>query len=220
MAFALLANTAKQFDTGTTGNSTAIDTTGATLILAIVVDWMSVNATFSDNQSNTWVADVTKNHDASSARVRLMRCFNPTTSATHTFIATGAGTAFPAIAIAAFSGGVNTAGPDQTNSNSTGGATTLTTGSVTPSENNELIFSGLSDAWATTVSIDSGQTILNQLGLVGGTSFAVASAYEIQSGLTTRNPQWTMPASARAEAVIATYRALAGGARTQIVMVT
>jgi hypothetical protein len=101
---------------------------------------------------------------------------------------------------------------DQENGANNGStATTCTTGSVTPSEDNELLFYGWGDAWATISSIDVG-TIINQLALVGGTAFAIASAYQIQTTATTRNVTATFNASARAVGSIATYKQAAGGA--------
>lgn len=203
MAFSLIAHVAKQGTSGGTGDSSAIDTSGADTLLAVVVDFSDVGvSSFTDSKSNTWVEDENKTVGAA-ARVRILRCTGGTVGTGHTFKATGTGT-FPAIAVAAFSGGHAT--PLDQHHNNFGVSSTATPGSVTPTQNGELIFGGIGDAWATTVTIDSGQTILDQLGIVGGTSFAVLSYYEIQTTATARNPACTLPASARWEACICTYK--------------
>ncbi len=214
MTIALLSHTLKQGATsGGTGNSSAINTTGASHIFVLVADYQGASpAVLTDSQSNTWTGLTIKSNSAS-VQARLYYCENPSTSATHTFAANGT-SSFAALSVAAFSGGATSSSFDvQNGALGGGGVTSLATGSVTPGVNNEVLIYGLglSSFAAAPFTISVG-TMLDAAPIIGGTSWGLAMAYEIQTTATARSPSfgWVngTPASA---AVIATFKAAAAG---------
>ncbi len=195
MTIALLTHTSKQ-GSSTTVTTNAIDTSGANLI--VVMRCMQNEQNMTDSASNTWTSAVNLSN---TSETRMLYCLAPTTSTTHTFTQTGS---FPALAVACFSG-VKTSSPlDQTASHGVNTSTTNATGSITPSENNELLVFGDADAWTGSVSVNVG-AILEQLALVGGTSFAISIGYEIQTTATARNVTWTQ-SNSRTGALVASFK--------------
>jgi hypothetical protein len=121
-----------------------------------------------------------------------------------TFTAAGDVNCFPAVYGAAFSG-VHAAPFDSENGNSTSSATSLSCGSVTPSEDNCLLvaFGGLYTG--TSISIDLGYSALTK-DYVSGTSLAAAGAYLIQTTAAAKNPTWSWTTAERAAAVHASFK--------------
>ena len=207
MTIALLSHTYKQGNSGGSGTSPSIDTTGASLIVAYVADFTgSSPATFADSQGNTWTA-LTARPLTSNMRSQMYYCASPTTSASHTFSATGTNS-FAAIAIAAYSG-TATSPYDQETGATTLTGTSLATGSVTPSENNELVIYGCGYA-SSALSVSVG-TMLDTAAIIGGTSYGIGLAYEIQTTATARSPSWSWSSSNSCSTTIATFKAAASG---------
>jgi hypothetical protein len=208
MTIALLSHTYKQGNSGGSGTSPAIDTTGASLLVAYVADFTgSAASTFADSQGNTWTA-LTARPLTGNMRSQMYYCAAPTTSASHTFSATGTNS-FAAIAIAAYSG-TATSPYDQETGATTLTGTSLATGSVTPSENNELVIYGCGYA-SSALSVSVG-TMLDTAAIIGGTSYGIGLAYEIQTTATARSPSWSWSSSNSCSTTIATFKAAGGGA--------
>jgi hypothetical protein len=206
MTIALLSHTYKQGNSGGSGTSPAIDTTGASLLVAYVADFTgSAAATFADSQGNTWTA-LTARPLTGNMRSQMYYCASPTTSASHTFSATGTNS-FAAIAIAAYSG-TATSPYDQETGATTLTGTSLATGSVTPSENNELVIYGCGYA-SSALSVSVG-TMLDTAAIIGGTSYGIGLAYEIQTTATARSPSWSWSSSNSCSTTIATFKATTG----------
>ncbi len=203
MTIALLSHTYKQGNSGGSGTSSAIDTTGASLLVAYVADFTgSSPATFADSQGNTWTA-LTARPLTGNMRSQMYYCASPSTSASHTFSATGTNS-FAAIAIAAYSG-TATSPYDQETGATTLTGTSLATGSVTPSENNELVIYGCGYA-SSALSVSVG-TMLDTAAIIGGTSYGIGLAYEIQTTATARSPSWSWSSSNSCSTTIATFKA-------------
>ncbi len=208
MTIALLAHAIAQQSSGSSATTAGINTSGANLIV-VAYEWFANNTpTLTDNKSNTWTLLTQSWCGGTCGVLQIAYCSNPTVGSGHTFTITASGDAF-AICAAAFSGAKSSAPFDQQNHAITAGATSLQTGSVTPSEANELVIYGLGDAFTGTVSVNSG-AIIDQLPLVPSIALALALAYEIQTTATTRNPTWTM-ANTRNQAAIATFKSAPGG---------
>lgn len=212
MAFGYLVSALKQGTSAGSGNTAAIDTTGANLLVAIVCDLAGAGAvTPTDSKSNTWTA-LTPNVDGASARLTIWYSYGGTVGSSHTFAANGTGT-FASISVAAFSGSASSP-LDQQNKAASGNSsvTSLATGSITPTQDNELLIFALGDNAppSGTASVSVG-AILQQAALQAGVSFANSIAYEIQTTATTRNPNFTFSATTFAAAVIGSFKA-AGGA--------
>jgi hypothetical protein len=193
MAFSLITNSAGVSITA------GVDTTGATLIV-LGASYDSA-ATVSDSKTNTWSSAVVDT--STNTHMRIWYCVNPTVGAAHTF---SVSLSYCAIFMVAFSG-VASVPLDQTNSGTVNPGTSLSTGSVTPSEANELIISFLAaGGTATTFAEDTPATITNSLTAVSGVSFGGSMAYEIQTTATTRNSGWSWANSAICAGGIATFK--------------
>lgn len=206
-SYTLIAHTIKQTATGNDVTTTAIDTTGADLIVLACCTFNSA-LTPTDSQSNAWTG--LTDQTIGGVHTRLLYKQAPSTSATHTWTITSSA-GFPVIGVLAFSGSVSSPF-DQENGAVSASASSLSSGNVTPGENNEVIVSAFADAWVGTASVSPGSlTITDQLPLASGVAFALAMAYEIQTTATTRAATWSVSVAARSEAVIATFKAAAGG---------
>ncbi len=126
-----------------TTTSAAIDTRGATLIVVYGLQYAGVaKGTLTDSNSNTWAQPFTETDAAAVTQVNTYTCFNPTTSASHTFTMTRTGYNGNFVVMAfrkATSATENTGHVDQVGL----GNTALTQGSVTPSVPNCIITAGL-----------------------------------------------------------------------------
>lgn len=204
MAIARVAHTAAQGSTSTV-TTAAINTTGASLIVSIVADILNVVTT--DSAGNTWTR-VTSGAAGANVFSNMYYVRSPTTSASHTFTQPGSSNAFPGLAILAYSG---TAGLiDGLSFATTTGATSLATGSVAPTVDNDVLVFGLGFNATNTIAVSVG-AIVDQLNFVGGTSFGVVSAEEIQTTKTTRNQSFSWGSSASAVATAAAFSAPAAG---------
>jgi hypothetical protein len=173
-----LASTVASSANTTTVSTSAINTTGASLIVAIVAYYVSTGV-FADSAGNIW----THATESSTPGCALYYCINPTTSATHTFSI--AGGSYPAIAVAAF----NNTGPLDL---SIRGATGNQPGSGTPTYNGELLVTGYAcnQSASGPYTVGSSFTITNQASPVSGEAIGVALAYLVQSTATAVNPTW------------------------------
>jgi hypothetical protein len=119
------------------GNSSAVNTTGATLLVAGVANYSGACATgaIADSKSNTWT--LLTNHPGNPpAGLCIAYVANPTVGPGHTFSGNGG---FAALFVMAFSNVVTTSPIDVSTGNDTGGGVnTLNTGSVTPSVDNDV----------------------------------------------------------------------------------
>lgn len=180
------------------GTSGAIDTTGATLLVAAVTYW--VEPSRSDSKGNTWVA-VTASEYGYDPKVRFYYVKNPTVGSGHTFTLGGSGS-YSLLGFAAFSGTDTSANVDQQN-----GATGTQPGSITPTADNELIVCMIG-SYAASRTIDSGFTEICDLAGGGGPGYGMCLAYKVQTTATAVNPTW----SENNATAIASFKAGGGGA--------
>lgn len=205
MAIALVAHTAAASVDTANVTTSAIDTSGATFLAAAVADYnVESPTTPSDSKSNVWT--ILSEVLVSNVRLRIMYVVNPSVGSGHTFSATHPLSTFPAAAFGAWSG-VHVSTPfDQSNSGTATGGTTVQPGSVTPSEDNELLITAVTGISWTTEAIDSSFTVLDTVPFSGGVTFGVAWAHQIQTTATARNPTWTADAISDYCAKIATFK--------------
>lgn len=165
---------------GTSTPSAAIDTTGATLLIASFSSGSPADV-ITDSQSNTWIPLTAP---TSGNPGRLFYVLNPVTSIIHTFQSTGN---VPSACIGAFDT-VDTFDSES----GLGGISTPTAqnGSLTPSANTNLMISGLGGRPSTTFLIDSGYTVTDGESIQGGVNFGSALAYLEQASATAQNPTW------------------------------
>lgn len=168
------------------GTTSAMNTTGATLIVLVIsIGSASTPApgTISDSAGNTkWF--LTSNWSNDAANITWMAfCYNPVTSATHTFTqSTGS---FRALAALAFSG---PPGPVDFNVSAIKSGSFVSLPTVTPSSNGALLVSGCAGNSGSTLTVDSGFTITDQTG--GGATELIGAAYLIQSTAAAVSLKW------------------------------
>lgn len=217
MAIALVANVKKQGDSTGSGNSAAIDTSGSSLLVMVVSDYdVSTASVPTDSKSNTWTSLTAQVAGGGGAgRITIFYVTNPTVGTGHTFASNGTNT-FASIAVQAFSGASTSSPFDQQNGNvTTTGFSPLTTGSITPSADNEVVCYGQGCVSIQTRSVSVG-SITDQANLVGGSSFSIAAAYIVQTTAGAVNPSWSSAdASQAAAAVIASFKVAGAGGATR-----
>lgn len=210
MAFARIAHVAAGSTNNVNVTTGGIDTTGANLIVISTVSYTPAAApTISDSKGNTWTG-LTSTYTSVLSRCRLYYCVNPTVGSGHTF--TSAATA-PALCVYAYSGGKATSPFDAENGAGVSPGTTVAPGTVTPSEDNELVVCGFGAAGTTTPTIGGGFTIRDHVPFVSGQCYACDLADLIQTSLAAANPTWTIGANLYSAAAIACFKAepVAGG---------
>ncbi len=183
MTFAVVAST-KLSDTGTTP---AVDTTGASLLVAYSASG-AADAVITDSKSNTWTR-LTERTSAFSGQEAIFYIENPTVGTNHTFTSGGLGNVDPGLVVVAFSGAAISGVFDQ-ESSINGTTSPAQPGSVTPSEDNELIVT----CCGGTISgfgAPSGYTLQESLDVSSGANYGVAIAYKIQTSASAENPSWT-----------------------------
>lgn len=205
MAFTKIVSTVKSCATGLpdTVTTDAVSTAGADTLIVVVADYFGGTGTVSDNKSNSGWTRLTP-QGISNQRIAIWYTANATVGTGHTFTYSGS-TLFAAIAMIAFSGGKLTSPADQQNGADSG----LQAGSITPSEDNELLIAGLSIASAscTGLSIDSSFTVEQFLAAIGGDNFGIGAAYKIQTSAGAENPAWTLTGSSATTPSIASFKA-------------
>lgn len=204
MSFSLLATVGVVSPSGT---STAIDTTGANLIVVCLTGYTVLGAPPTDSESNTWTAAVNA-QPSSNVESEIWYCYAPTTSASHTF-SLPVGPTYMTMSVSAWSGAQ--ASPlDQTssaidNSSVTSGAA----GSITPSANGALIIGSMcpeNSSFAPT--INDSFSIIESVAV--GASYSGASAYLVQVSAAAVNPTWSFSSSAYG-VCIASFLPTSGG---------
>lgn len=212
---ALVASTVKA-GTSTTVTTDSIDTTGASLLVAFVADYRDVTSTGSevtDSKGNVYT-ELTRQVGIGIAAARLFYRANPTVGSGHTFTATAkTGDSFPGICVFAFSGVIIASPFDLEEGNDVSPGTSLQAGSVTPTENNEVLVAGVSFNATNTMSINGGFSTPIQQQYGAGTNFGAAASYLVQTTAAAADPTWSWGTSTDAAAVIASFKAApAGGA--------
>lgn len=196
MGFSLIGTRVKAATgAGTTAVTTdALDATGATILVACVA-WYnpgSITTTVTDSLGNTWTP--LTQISASSGRLQLWYCLNPTVGASQTVTATWSTSgAYGVLSLVAY-GGATAYHQGQVNASSLAGITSLAAGSVTPDKPGSLIVSSV----ALLGSSPQGATATNDAGLtsfganfVGGTNIGATTAHGLVSSSTTVTHSWT-----------------------------
>lgn len=213
MAIALVAH-GSGFSLDSHGFTTgSIDTTGCNFLIVGVVLGGGVSAgTLTDSKSNTWTGLTQATGGFSDRYSQFFYCESPTVGSGHTFSISGTSN-FPSLTIAGFSG-VGTSSFDVQNNNPGGVSTSVTTGSVTPSVDNELLVAMLNYDDTVSATVDSGFTITDDItnGSFGHTNNAMA--YLVETTATTKNPTFSWTNANRGMGTIATFKASGGAADT------
>ncbi len=200
----------------TTTNS--VDTTGATLLVASI-QWypgITTDTVLTDSKSNTWNALTKKSVGGIS---KIMYWSIPTSvGASHTFTS-AASEIYSSLEVTAWSGTHATTPFDQQNGSTFQNDATVQPGSVTPTEDNELVVCSVgitgNVTTQTALAIDGGFTIQEEINRVSN-NMAGAQAYLIQTSAAAANPTWTWTFLAVPPTdlgvTIATFKAAGGAA--------
>lgn len=205
MSFSLIAHTKGASPNTNSVTSPGIDTTGANLLIAVIGELSTAGSpcVMSDSKSNTW-------HSLTTKATTLSRCtiFWSTPSsvgASHTFTATGSGN-FPSICVQAWSGALTPSPFDVENGAVNSSTSSLATGSVTPSQDNELVVAafGATESYS---SITLSFTLSDSQAYSGGVNLASGAAYLVETTATAKNPTWSFTGGpSDAAAAIATFK--------------
>ncbi len=204
MAITRIATVTASSAAGSSITSGAIDTTGANFLVFVLAEATTASEmTVSDSKGNTW--NGLTSQSAGQVRVRIFWSTPTSVGSGHTFTATTVdGDTFPAIGVSAYSG-VKASSPFDQQNGATNTSSTIATGNVTPTEDNELIISGIC-ALTSSFSINSGLTIRGSKLFVPATSVGMAIADLVETSITAKNPTWTLSASDDNAAAIATFK--------------
>lgn len=160
--------------------TTGVDTTGATLIVVHCAAG-STSTAVTDSKGNTLTA---LTNQGSGTTSRLFYVTSPITGTGHTFSCNGS---LETAAMEAFS----FAGAfDQQNGSAPGVVTSAQPGSITPTAPFEVVITGFTFTAVNPATINSGYTITDQQGVVGGVSYGNAMGYLIQTAPAATNPTW------------------------------
>lgn len=190
--------------------SSSLNTTGASLIALVVSSSTGGDYTVSDSKSNTW-SPLTAQNEGVQVGCRMYYAVNPTVGASHTFTVTknSGANLWPSVAVIALSGAHTTAPFDAENGAVVSLSGSLATGSVSPSENNEIVISGMAFSTNTSATVDSPMTMLHVAPSTA--NWGTGLAYEIQTAATARNTTFNAGGTSRIAAVTACFKAAAAG---------
>ncbi len=204
MSISLVAHTAKGASPAGNTTTSAIDTTGADFIVAVIADFLSGIPTISDSKSNLW--HLVGFQRANASQIVLMYVSYPTSVGSgHTFSTGGA--SVPAIAIQAWSGMSSQYGADFRSTNSV----TCLTGSVVLPSTSGLLVTGICVNAVSTLTIDDSFTISDQVAVVAAQHEGVGMAYRIVS-TGTHTPTWSSTASTTMCAMLIGFGGTSSGA--------
>lgn len=201
MAYTLVQKTIAASANNDSVTTSAIDTTGANLIVIVLACF--IENTLSDSNGNIYTKLTLQS--GSGVKVVLAYKYAPIVGSGHTFTADTSTNSFPSLAVYSFSGSV--ASPfDLENGTTTASQTTAQPGSVTPSEDNELLVTGI--CWGGTLTgpgIDSGFSTPDTI-LTTATNMPIGGSYKIQTSAGLENPTWSWTSNNFSAVAIATFK--------------
>lgn len=189
---------------GNTFTTGAVSMTGANFF-AVSVSYYTTPPTITDSSSNSWSCLTAHTVGGANTGNRICYTANATSTAAHTFTATCTG-CFPAVVAMGFAGVKVTSPFDQQNGATTASGTSLQTGSVTPTEDNELLIAGLGFDLNNTITINESFSTVYQVDFASGASMGVAGAYKIQTTAAAINPTLSWGNTGEAASSIATFK--------------
>lgn len=210
-AYALIANAAAGSTAGNTITTSGVDTSGANFLVC-AVSWHQPGGvpTISDSKSNSYTG-LTITTSGTNLRTQLHYVANATVGTSHTFTSTGT-LNYSSIACLAFSGGKTTSPFDVQNGLTQTTGSSIQPGSITPSENNELVIAAFANETANVsgeLSVNGGFTILGNIGWhsSGQEHQGIAISYLIQTTAAAANPTFSWSTGTVNQAVIASFKA-------------
>ncbi len=213
MAFSVIGQVGASSTTGNNVTTGSLNTTGADLLIVAVGSYQGVANTLSDTvggNSNTWNG-LTLKAQTGDSQIRLFWSVPTHVGSGHTFTVSSTG-AYPSLCAIAVSGGKQTTPFDQENGAvSSSFQASLATGSITPTEDNELVVTAAGWSTGRTWTQPTGYTYAGTANVDyqnygSGTNFGTVLAYQIQTTAAATNPTWTPNASSLMDAVVASFK--------------
>jgi hypothetical protein len=203
----LVNHTVANNSSGANVTTSAINTTGATLLVMCASGFpggFTTGAWAGDSLTNTWNYLTVQAPGFGDIKIQIAYAFNPTVSASQTF--TGTNTSHLSIAVAAFNNTLTTSGVfDQQNGAVSNGATSLSTGSTgTLSVANEVLYT----CWGTNTASITGLGVNNSFSIIDSsaqTQSTIADAYLIYNSTTATSATWSQTASDEMGVSIGTF---------------
>jgi hypothetical protein len=217
-AFSLVAHTGGALGLNPQRVTSAIDTTGANFLVAVLVSNNGSGAFLNtDSKSNTWTA-LTAKTQAAGSQVQMYYCvpIPAKVGSGHTVTFDASSSFYASGYFAAFSG--SAAAPFDVQNGATNTSATMSPGSITPSFSDELVISGIGMHVSGAPTVDASMTVLDSNGFLSGNYFGGGMAYKIQTAAAAINPVWTMGSSDKTACVIASFKSTSsatGGSRAR-----
>lgn len=214
MAYTLISSTSKGSTGGGNVTTDAMSTTGADFLVLIGTSIASLSATFSDSSSGTNTFSTrTKYSTGTSSSIQIAYCQAPGfTSGSHTFTFGAGASSFPSLIVYAFSGSVATPYDSAENGGSYTINTSTTAGSVTPSQDNDLIVTGVSfDIAGHSGEACSGFSTPVVSTFSASNHYGVAAAWLLQTTAGASNPSWSWTGSTTGAKNVAAFKGTAPG---------
>lgn len=213
MAIALVVKAAAgSTNSGASVTTSGVDTTGASLLVAMVSALGgATDYSLTDSKSNTWTPLTA--YGTTNAHARIFYCAGGTVGSGHTFTVTStSGTAFPSVGVLAFSG--TAASPLDTSTGNTAlSAGSIAPGSISPSEDNEVVVVTLAAPGTTpSLGITGGFGGGDEVEFLSSNHIKLVDAFLIQTTAAAANPTWSWTSVGRnCASAIACFKAAAAG---------
>lgn len=170
----------------------------------------SITLTFSDNNSNSWSTAVTENTQTNGPSIAIGYAPNSNSGDTTITLTRSGGTGAFYLAVMEYSGGATSTPLDQ-NSNAKGTSTSPSSGSITTTEDAELLIGGYGQSvqfsGGDVFTVDGGWTLVNEL----GTAAKYGKVYEqLEFATGTTDFGGTIAGTREWVAIIASFKPSAG----------
>lgn len=198
---------------GVAGNSvtavvSGLNTTGSTMFVVVVAGYNTaiLKTYLSDSEGNSAWEELS-DYVSGTAHIRVFYHLAPTTSASHTFTFSYAGSPYyPGMCVVALSGTPTASAID-----SSSGASDNTPGPLTPGENGCMVLAAVSHTGSST-TVDDGFTEIQDIAYGGGgNGYGTAIASKQQTTAASANPAFTGTSAAPSVIVAIKAAAVAGG---------
>lgn len=188
---------------GTSGGVTTgtLNTTGANLIVCGSAYYFS--GTFSDSKSNSWTTlTAYTNSGTYEITSQLAYVYSPTTATNQTFGYSGG---YVSMACEAFSGSASAPADQSAGAGTATTATSLQPGSITPSQNGELIVGLLGTNGGTSYG-SANLTVTDNFNYTNGVNGGLAMGYYRQTTKAAFNPTWSWTTATQAAATQTSFK--------------
>jgi hypothetical protein len=201
-------------EAGSTGGSAittgSIDTTGATLLVALVGSYAPDGAaTVTDSKGNTWTRRTQFN--STDARVQVSYCVPSSVGSGHTFTVTPAGTGYPGVVILAFSGTDTSTPFDKDTGKGNNNPAVQPDAAITPTNDNALVITALAWENTGTPTVNESYDAPTVQTFSSGNHLGCTVARWIQTNKTATQPTWTFTGAGDGAMTVIVFNAGASG---------